>query len=87
MPCKKMRSQYNWTPNDYEMSFDTTLIPSNIDIHNTGELSLQLQSRSPLGKVIHLVLDEENTDVANTVELFSEVSLTFENKTKEVKIR
>lgn len=87
MPCKKMRTKYNWSPNDYEMSFDTKLIPSNIDIHNTGELSLQLQSRTPLGKVIHLVLDEENTDVANTVELFSELSLTFENKTKEVKIK
>lgn len=87
MPCKKMKTKYNYTPNDYEMSFDTTLIPSNIDIHNTGELSLQLQSRTPLGKVIHLILEEENKNVANTIELYSELSLTFENKTKEVKIK
>ncbi len=87
MPCKKMKTKYNYTPNDYELSFDHTLIPSNIDIHNVGELTVQLQSRTPLGKVIHVILDEKNTDVANTVELFSELSLNFENKTKEVKIK
>lgn len=87
MPCKKMRTKYNYTPNDYELSFDHTLIPSNIDIHNVGELTVQLQSRTPLGKVIHVMLEEKNTDVSNTIELFSELSLTFENKTKEVKIK
>ena len=87
MACKKMRSKYNWTPCDYELSFDHTLIPSNINVHNVGELTVQLQSRSPLGKVIHVILDEKNTNVANTIELYSELSLTFENKTKEVKIK
>jgi hypothetical protein len=87
MPCKKMRTKYNYTPNDYELSFDHTLIPSNIDVHNVGELTVQLQSRTPLGKVIHVILDEKNEDVANTVELYNEVSLSFENKTKELRLR
>jgi hypothetical protein len=87
MPCKKMRTKYNWSPNDYELSFDHTLIPSNIDVHNVGELTVQLQSRTPLGKVIHVILDEKNTDVANTLELYNEVSLSFDNKTKQLVIR
>jgi hypothetical protein len=82
-----MRTKYNYTPNDYELSFDHTLIPSNIDVHNVGELTVQLQSRTPLGKVIHVILDEKNTDVANTLELYNEVSLSFDNKTKQLVIR
>ena len=86
MPCKKMKTKYNYTPNDYELSFDHTLIPSNIDIHNVGELTVQLQSRSPLGKVIHVVLDEKNTDIANSVEIYNEVILSFDNKNKELRL-
>jgi hypothetical protein len=82
-----MKTKYNYTPNDYELSFDHTLIPSNIDVHNVGELTVQLQSRTPLGKVIHVILDEKNTDVANTLELYNEVSLSFDNKTKQLVIR
>lgn len=82
-----MKTKYNYTPNDYELSFDATIIPSNIDIHNVGELTTQLQSRSPLGKVIHVVLDEKNTDIANTIEIYNEVSLNFDNKIKELKIK
>lgn len=86
MSCKKMKTKYNYTPNDYEISFDHSLIPSNIDVHNAGELSLQLQSRSPLGKVIHVILEEKNTDIANTIEIYNNLSLTFENKQKELKL-
>ena len=87
IPCKKMKTKYNYTPNDYELSFDHTLIPSNIDVHNVGELTVQLQSRTPLGNVIHVILDEKNTDIANTIELYNEVSLNFDNKTKELEIK
>lgn len=86
IPCKKMKTKYNFTPNDYELSFDHTLIPSNISVHNVGELTVQLQSRSPLGKVIHVVLDEKNTDIANSVEIYNEVILSFDNKNKELRL-
>ena len=87
MPCKKMKTKYNYTPNDYELVFDHTLIPSNIDVHNVGELTVQLQSRSPLGKVIHVILDEKNTDIANSVEIYNEVILSFDNKNKELRLK
>lgn len=81
-----MKTKYNYTPNDYELAFDHTLIPSNIDVHNVGELTVQLQSRSPLGKVIHVILDEKNTDIANSVEIYNEVILSFDNKNKELRL-
>ena len=87
MVCKKMKTKYNYTPNDYELAFDHTLIPSNIDVHNVGELTVQLQSRSPLGKVIHVLLEEKNTDIANTIELYNAVSITFNNKNKELRLK
>ena len=82
-----MKTKYNYTPNDYELSFDHTLIPSNIDVHNVGELTVQLQSRSPLGKIIHVLLEEKNTDIANTIEIYNEVSITFYNKNKELRLK
>lgn len=87
IPCKKMKTKYNYTPNDYELSFDHTLIPSNIDVHNVGELTVQLQSRTPLGNVIHVVLDEKNTDIVNTIELYNTISINFDNKNKELEIK
>ena len=87
MSCKKMKTKYNWTPNDYELSFDHTLIPSNIDVHNVSELTVQLQSRTPLGKVIHVILDEKNTDVANTIEIYNDIVLTFNNTKKELRLK
>lgn len=59
MPCKYMRTKYNWTPNDYNLSFPVEEIPSNVDVQNVKELTLQLQSKSPLGKVIHIELEEK----------------------------
>lgn len=82
-----MKTKYNYTPNDYELSFDHTLIPSNIDVHNVGELTVQLQSRTPLGNVIHVVLDEKNTDIVNTIELYNTISINFDNKNKELEIK
>lgn len=87
MVCKKMKTKYNFTPNDYELSFDHTIIPSNISVHNVGELTVQLQSRSPLGKVIHVLLEEKNTDIANTIEIYNTISITFDNKNKELEIK
>ena len=81
-----MKTKYNYTPNDYELAFDHTLIPSNIDVHNVGELTVQLQSRSPLGKVIHVLLDEKNTDIANSVEIYNAAFITFDNKNKELQL-
>lgn len=82
--CKYMRSKYNYTPNDYELSFDTRELPSNIDLQNAKELTLQLQSRSPLGKVIHLCLNEKNENIDNIYEIYNTVNIVFDEKKIEV---
>lgn len=84
MPCKYMRTKYNWTPNDYNLSFPTEEIPSNVDVQNVKELTLQLQSKSPLGKVIHIELEEKNKDIDNVLEIYNTASISFDTKDKDV---
>ena len=86
MPCKYMRTKYNWTPNDYNLSFPTEEIPSNVDVQNVKELTLQLQSKSPLGKVIHIELEEKNRNIENVLDIFTTASISFDNKDKEIEI-
>lgn len=82
--CKYMRTKYNYTPNDYELSFDTRELPSNIDLQNAKELTLQLQSRSPLGNVIHICLNEKNENIDNICEIYNTVNISFDNKNLEL---
>ena len=86
MVCKKMRTKYNYTPDDYELSFPTEEIPQNIDVQNVKELTLQLQDKTELGKTIHIILEEENKDIENLFEIYTTLSMSFENRTKEVTI-
>ena len=86
MPCKYMRTKYNWTPNDYNLSFPVEEIPSNVDVQNVKELTLQLQSKSPLGKVIHIELEEKNRNIENVLDIYSTVIIGLDNKEKEIEI-
>lgn len=56
--AKYMKTDYNWTPNDYDISFDVDMIPSNIDIDNVINLTNTLQRNMPLSKKIHLQLND-----------------------------
>lgn len=84
MPCKYMRTKYNWTPNDYNLSFPVEEIPSNVDVQNVKELTLQLQNKTPLGKVIHIELEEKNRNIENVLDIYTTASISFDNKYKDV---
>lgn len=53
MPCKYMRSKYNYTPNDYDFQFNISSVPSNIPMNGTISLSNRVQSAMSLGKKAH----------------------------------
>lgn len=84
MPCKYMRTKYNWTPNDYNLSFPVEEIPSNVDVQNVKELTLQLQNKTPLGKVIHIELEEKNRNIENVLDIYTTAIIGFDNKEKDV---
>lgn len=55
--CKYMRTKYNYTPNDYDLSFDFQDIPSNISLDDVVSLNHTIAEVTPLGKKIHLNLN------------------------------
>ena len=52
--CRYMRTKYNYTPNDYDLYFERSDIPSNINYNGTIELAKIMRQYSPLSKKIHL---------------------------------
>jgi hypothetical protein len=80
-----MRTKHNWTPSDYDLTFPTDQIPSNINTQDTTDLTLQLQKKFPLSKQIHLNLDEKNKNIRNNVTCHTRLSLTVNDQIKEVK--
>lgn len=84
--CKYMKTKHNWTPNDYDLTFPTEEIPSNINPEDTADLSLRLQKKFPLSKKIHLYLNEETQSVKNNLTVHTKLYLTINNQTREVKI-
>ena len=86
MVCKKMRTKYNYTPDDYEISFPIEEIPQNIDVQNVKELTLQLQDKMQLGKTIHIILEEKNEDIENLFDIYTSLSISFENRSKDISI-
>ena len=84
--CKYMRSKFNWTPNDYDLSFKHDEIPSNIPIEDVPNLSDRIQKLTPLSKTVHLNLDTGEKELNNTLDIVSELSLTINNSVKRVDI-
>lgn len=85
MPCKYMRSKYNYTPNDYDITFSYNSIPPNIDTTNVVELLKQLQKKTPLTKTLHLNMSNREEECTNYCSIHTELVLTVNNSTKEIK--
>ena len=85
--CKYQRTKYNWTPNDFDLSFPTDQIPSNINPQDVTDLTRQLQKKFPLHKTIHLNLDEKNKNIQNNITVHTRLFITVNNTKTEVKIQ
>lgn len=81
-----MRTKYNWTPNDYDLEFPIEEIPENIPQEDTANLTTRLQKKFPLAKTIHLYLNEETKTVKNNLTIHTNLYLTINDNTSEVKI-
>ena len=81
--CRYMRTKYNYTPNDYDLYFETNSIPSNIKYTNTMELSKIMRQYAPLSKKIHLNFHVMNTQ--SNVHVSLNTSLRVNNKEVDFK--
>ena len=83
--CKLMRTKHNWTPNDYDISFKTSLVPSNIKIEKATQLSERLQNNMPLSKVIHLnLLDYKPSEKRNRVLIHTTIQIDTGKEIKNI---
>lgn len=63
--CKKIHHEPYYTPNNFDLSFDTNKIPSNIEMEPAVNLQKRLQKLMPLSKYIHLTLETDELDKIN----------------------
>lgn len=67
--CKYMKAEPNYTPNNFDINFNYTEIPSNINIHNVADLDNALTNNIPLTKKIHLQMDHEEKEQTESVSI------------------
>ena len=73
--CKKLRTDPYWTPNNYDLEFDSNLIPTNIPIENGRNLEKRLQKLMPLGKIIHVKHDSSTRPHDNGIRIHSQLQI------------
>ena len=75
--CKHFRHEPYMTPNNYDLYFNPSEIPSNIKRENVPNLIRRLQKLMPISKIIHVNLntDAEQISESNTIQLSSSLKV------------
>lgn len=84
--CMYARSKYNYTPSDYDLIFDYTKIPSNINMEDASNLTKRLQQYMPLSKTIHLNLNTNLKECGHQISINTSLQLTMNTKKITVNI-
>lgn len=77
MTCKYMKSE-NWTPSDYDISFDIGEVPANIESVSSMDLKKTLDMVTPLSRRIHLNLLNSEERMENHVSITSRLLVNGE---------
>lgn len=80
--CKIIRHEPDWTPNNYDISFNPSQIPSNIQTESADSLQKRLQKLMPLSTRIHVNLSTEEMSEKNDLEIHTCLRI----KGKDVKL-
>lgn len=67
--CKIIKHEPDWTPNNYEISFNPSDIPSNIQTESADSLQKKLQKLMPLSTRIHVNLSTGELSEKNDLEI------------------
>ena len=73
--CKIIHHEPNWTPNNYEINFDPTMIPSNIKTESSDSLQKRLQKLMPLSSRIHVNLSTDTFSEKNDLEIHTSLKI------------
>lgn len=73
--CKIIRHEPDWTPNNYEISFNPSDIPSNIQTESSDSLQKRLQKLMPLSTRIHINLDAGELSEKNDLEIHTSLRI------------
>ena len=76
--CKIIRNEPDWTPNNYEISFNPSDIPSNIKTETSDSLQKKLQRLLPTSKRIHIMLSSKEMTENNDLKIHT--GLRINNK-------
>lgn len=74
-PCKKIHHEPYYTPNNFDLSFDTNKIPSNIEMESAVNLQKRLQDLMPASKIIHLDLTTDELSKVNHFVITSKLKI------------
>ncbi|WP_407454417.1 hypothetical protein [Methanobrevibacter sp.] len=78
---KIFHNDSEYTPNNFDIYFDTTEVPSNIEIESAYSLEKRLNKLMPLSKRVHLNLGVKDLHRNNSIHISSIVRMND----KEVK--
>ena len=81
--CKIIYHEPDWTPNNYDITFNPEIIPSNIPKETGDNLHYRLQKLMPLTKKIHINLF--TTQLTENNDLKLSANLRINNR--EVKLK
>ena len=73
--CKIICHEPDWTPNNYDLSFNPSDIPSNIPRENSSSLQKRLAGLMPVSKRIHINLSTEELTENNDLKLHTNLMI------------
>lgn len=77
--CKKLRDESFMNPNNYDIIFDNSEIPVNVQTENGVSLEKRLQKLMPLGKIIHVDSNSSSTPTNNGIGVSTQLNLLKKN--------
>ena len=68
---KIFHNEPDYTPNNFDIYFDTNTVPSNIELESAYNLEKRLNKLMPASKKVHLNMGVENLQQNNSVHISS----------------
>ena len=78
--CKYFHHDPYMTPNNFDLYFNYTNIPSNIYVDGGHDLLKRLQKTLPLSKVLHLNLETKSSPQNNQINLYTYTRIRYKKK-------
>ena len=77
--CRRLRDDAYMNPNNYDLLFDSSEIPVNVQTENSVSLEKRLQKLMPLGKIIHVDSASASAVTNNGISVLSQLNLRKPN--------